>query len=631
MTAPTTNLNALPEPPEIPGYRLIRRLGSGGMADVYLAEQIDLKREVAIKRLRDSNDVALRDRFEREARLIASLEHPNIVPIIEVRRAADGSPCYVMRYLGHGDLAAQPKPMAPERVRSLLRGLLAGLGAAHRRGIVHRDVKPDNVLFDSAGAPLLGDFGIATEVHDDARLTGHGQTVGSAIYMSPEQARGERVDGRSDLYSVGVLAYELLTGAAPFLGNALNVMLRHQQDPIPKLPDTMRAWDSWMQRALAKDPDQRFADAELMTAAIPAFDALGLVTAPARRSSATRYAALAAGVLAVLLVVWMLLPKRTPSIQPVTLPPIVQAPPVIEPGLDALLVSDAWYPPAQPNFTERYLQRRAKPELAALDQGPLATFLVQSRVRLEKTADAELSAQLKPWWDFVRAAKLEAEPEVQRSLQALQQRVDATFTEALLRKDRAGTNWASSFVEQIPGAPPELQAKRKQVAALWDSVEPRAEAGGPLMYFLPPSRAPGYPKGVLLSAPIDAALVGRSACKNSKYVCLSYAAAQRYANELSSRTGARYRLQSLSEARNLRKLPAAKPLLNSNITEWTSTCNVEKLGVVGRGFINLGRTIRGVERVPKTRCVGRFAISQAGASAKAESAALPFRLLRELP
>lgn len=258
--------------PRIPGYRIQRRLGLGGMATVYLAVQESLDREVAIKVMRPARpfdeDESLR--FEHEARIIAKLEHPGIVVIHEVGRTEPGDLYYVMPYLAKGDLSVRDYRDNEPGLIALLRALLDALGYAHARGIVHRDVKPENVLFDNADRPQLADFGIALAQREfDSRITGDGLVIGSGAQMSPEQARADTVDGRSDLYSLGVLTYELLTGKLPYQsGDALALALMHAQDPIPRLPDEKAHWQSFIDHAMAKRPEHRFRNAQAMQHAL---------------------------------------------------------------------------------------------------------------------------------------------------------------------------------------------------------------------------------------------------------------------------------------------------------------------------------------------------------------------------
>ena len=215
--------------PEIAGYALSRVIGDGGMSTVYLGEQQSLGREVAIKVMLPEAlaDEVSRRRFENEARTIARLEHPHIVGIFEVGRTRGGLPYYAMPYLARGHLGQREFTQdghehGHARVRSILRALLSALDYAHARGVVHRDVKAENVLFDEAERPLLADFGIALRRGFGPRVTTAGMAVGSTAYMAPEQARGEEVDARADLYSVGVLAWEMLTGKLPYMaGDAL--------------------------------------------------------------------------------------------------------------------------------------------------------------------------------------------------------------------------------------------------------------------------------------------------------------------------------------------------------------------------------------------------------------------------
>lgn len=260
--------------PELDGYAIEGPLGRGGMADVWLGTQLALDRKVAIKVLRDESDPAQVRRFEQEAKLIAALEHPHIVPIIDIRMSRQGQLCYVMRYLPNGDLSRRALPLAPDLVRKLLKALLHALGTAHAKGIVHRDVKPENVLFDELNRPRLSDFGIAISGDVHSRLTKHGETIGSTPYMSPEQARGAMLDARSDLYSVGVMAFELLTGRRPYVGADVEVLLKHQLDPIPVLPMALSGWQRYIERAMAKRPEDRFANAAEMIAAMPPVDVL---------------------------------------------------------------------------------------------------------------------------------------------------------------------------------------------------------------------------------------------------------------------------------------------------------------------------------------------------------------------
>jgi len=258
--------------PEISGYRLLRVINHGGMSTVYLARQHTLGRDVAIKVMSPQAliDETSRRRFENEVRIIARLEHPHVVRIHEVGRTLDGLPYYAMPYMARGHLGQRNFGKSERRVVEIANILLSVLGYAHARNIVHRDVKAENVLFDDADRPLLADFGIALRKDwGGARMTATGLAVGSTAYMAPEQARGEVVDGRADLYALGVLIWEMLTGRLPFEApDALSMAVMHAQDPVPKLPAHLAHWQHFMNRALAKQPAQRFEDAAQMRAGI---------------------------------------------------------------------------------------------------------------------------------------------------------------------------------------------------------------------------------------------------------------------------------------------------------------------------------------------------------------------------
>lgn len=272
MTSTTLETHDAQAPlPEIRGFKLIRLINRGGMSSVYLGEQIALGREVAIKVMAPHAlaDETSRRRFENEVRTIARLEHPHVVRIYDVGRTSTGLPYYTMPHLARGHLGRRNFKGDEARVIAILRILLSALDYAHSHGVVHRDVKAENVLFDEADRPLLADFGIALRRGFGARVTSAGLAVGSTAYMAPEQARGEEVDGRADLYSLGVLIWEMLTGLLPYrAADALSMAVMHAQDPIPKLPTPLRHWQRFMNRALAKLPADRFANVAEMSKAL---------------------------------------------------------------------------------------------------------------------------------------------------------------------------------------------------------------------------------------------------------------------------------------------------------------------------------------------------------------------------
>ncbi|QBB70763.1 hypothetical protein ELE36_10570 [Pseudolysobacter antarcticus] len=268
-------MTLLRSPFEIPGYRFVRRIGRGGMASVYLALQDSLKRPVAIKILTSEQipGEKMSARFEQEARTIARLDHPHIVSIYDVGRDNEGQLFYTMPYLPNGDLRGQGIGSDENRIIDVMRALASALGYAHTQGIVHRDVKPENVLFDALKRPLLADFGIAFSTSSPDRLTREGATLGSSGYMSPEQAMGRQLDGRSDLYSLGVLCYEMLTGDKPFhRPDSLSMALAHLNEPVRRLPPERRHWQTIIDKTLAKNPDSRFQDAAQLLAALDELD-----------------------------------------------------------------------------------------------------------------------------------------------------------------------------------------------------------------------------------------------------------------------------------------------------------------------------------------------------------------------
>jgi len=270
-------------------YRIVRRLASGGMAHVYHAEHVVLRRPYVIKVLHShlSRDEEMRERFRREAESACQLLHPGICSIIDCGEVGDAT-YLVMPFLPGGslaDLLAKDRTVPAAPAAAVVAQVASALDYAHRRGVVHRDVKPDNVLFDEDGHSVLTDFGIAT-ARFHGRLTGTGRAMGTPHYMSPEQAMGKMVDGRSDIYACGVMLYEMLLGIPPFDGaDSYSVGYKHvhEQPVAPEVVDsrTSPAIAAIVMRCLAKSPAERYQRGNDLADALISF--LGECDAPAAR------------------------------------------------------------------------------------------------------------------------------------------------------------------------------------------------------------------------------------------------------------------------------------------------------------------------------------------------------------
>ena len=256
-------------------YRLVNRIGSGGMADVWCAEDLQLGRKVALKLLhrRFAEDADFVERFRREASSAAGLQHPNVVQVYD-RGEWDGTYYIAMEFLDGDslkDVIQREAPLDPDRAIDLTIQILRAARFAHRRGIIHRDLKPQNVMVDHEGRAKVTDFGIARSGASD--MTETGSIMGTAQYLSPEQAQGTAVSERSDVYSVGIILYELLTASVPFeADSAVTIALKHvSEPPVPPAsinPSISPELEAVVLRALAKEPEHRFADADEFIAAL---------------------------------------------------------------------------------------------------------------------------------------------------------------------------------------------------------------------------------------------------------------------------------------------------------------------------------------------------------------------------
>src|SRR5512141_236066 len=262
------------QPEKIGIYEVKAELGRGGMATVYRAYDPRFEREVAVKVLPSEllhADPQFRLRFEREAKIIAQLEHTAIVPVYDVGEA-DGQPYFVMRYMNGGSLSERIKAggLTIEDAARILGAIAPGLDEAQSKGIVHRDIKPSNILFDKKGNPYISDFGIAKLSQAQSGNVTGSAIIGTPAYMSPEQAQGTEIDGRADIYALGIILFEMLTGQQPYQADTpMAVAIKHITDPVPHIrkinPQLSEGVDAIIQKAMAKDKNERFATAVDMT------------------------------------------------------------------------------------------------------------------------------------------------------------------------------------------------------------------------------------------------------------------------------------------------------------------------------------------------------------------------------
>src|SRR5512140_1810776 len=262
-------------PTKIGRYEVRGELGRGGMATVYRAYDPSFEREVAIKMLPREllHDPQFKERFKREIKTIAALEHPAIVPVYDVGEE-DGVPYFVMRYMSGGSLTQliNRGKFSLEDAARIVERVSSALAYAHKNGLVHRDLKPDNILFDNNGDPFISDFGVAKLTDSSTNMTGSG-IIGTPAYMSPEQAQGEKVDNRSDIYGLGGIIFQMLSGEQPYNATTpMGIAVKHITEPVPEIlkvdPSLPVSTDKIIKTAMAKNRDERYATATDLSRAL---------------------------------------------------------------------------------------------------------------------------------------------------------------------------------------------------------------------------------------------------------------------------------------------------------------------------------------------------------------------------
>jgi hypothetical protein len=254
------------------------------MASVYLAVQESLGRRVVLKLPKKFTDVYQSARFVNEGRIIASLNHRNIITIYDIGVVGERH-YFSMEYLQGGNLEERiVRGFSPGAALDVVEAIAGCLEFVHRKDIIHRDIKPANILFHRDGTPVLTDFGVAKQIEADNKLTKDGTALGSPYYISPEQAECRPLDGRADIYSLGIILYEMFTGKKPYQGNSdIQIIIAHLSEPVPSLPPEMSRYQELLDRMIAKSPDERFATAGEIVEYIKAIRHGGRAAAPAAR------------------------------------------------------------------------------------------------------------------------------------------------------------------------------------------------------------------------------------------------------------------------------------------------------------------------------------------------------------
>ena len=609
--------------PDVPGYELQAELGRGGMAVVYSAIETNLGRQVAIKVVAGgTGDLEGHiERLENEARGLAALHHPHIVDLYRFGRLSDGALFYVMPLLPGGSLDDWPKPVPEDRVIALLEDLLDALGYAHATDIIHRDIKPANILFDRHDRPLLADFGAALMRRRTTRLTSHGGAIGSSGYMSPEQARGQDVDARSDLYSTAILAFELLTGQRPFEGpDDLSIAIAQTEQPVPILPDALRHWQAFFRRALAVNPEHRFADAAAMRSAIRT-----LRQPPPARAKRRAGLAIALVAGAVLLgVLALAIGWRRSS---------VEAQPVRAEAVEALLRAGRLTPPDDPSVVTELARARTQ----ELDRARLDSLQIQLLDALATELGSALdkgnaAASATAWHRWQRSvAKLEATRDARVIAQqaAIEAKLRWQFADALSHYDRRAAGPALAVLKEWDSAPKALREIADKVLAIVAVGDRFADAGGPELVLARESKG-SHPALAVMAAAVDVTLYQRYAkdrgrspvtCAASSapaQACIDLATAIDLARWLSEQTRHRYRVPTRAELGATIAHVATAPAY-----AWTSTCNEVR---VAQPRNVASRTWSGVRRLfgkpptaqrVETRCDGHFALKLDGRGAEA--------------
>jgi serine/threonine-protein kinase PpkA len=260
----------MPDNVQVPGYKVIRKLGEGGMATVFLAVQESLDREVALKVMAPvlAANATFCEQFMKEGRITAKLTHPHLMTVHDIG-SENGVYYLASEYLPAGTLRERMDRITTNEILDVTRDISAGLAYAHEKGFVHRDVKPGNIMFRANGTAVLADFGIAKAMKSVSAATMAGNAIGTPDYMSPEQAQATMIDGRSDLYSLGAVLFECLAGHKAYQANdAYAVALMHVTEPVPQLPEHVAWLQPLIEGLMAKNPDQRFATGEVYIAAL---------------------------------------------------------------------------------------------------------------------------------------------------------------------------------------------------------------------------------------------------------------------------------------------------------------------------------------------------------------------------